>query len=206
MGRRHGAAIAILALAAGLSGCGSAPWAAPGQTAAPTPTAERTFGQGTTAAEPAATPSAAPVASDLAAGSLARTLTAGAVQIDVTYWSDLAMDEWTAGSPKPLSLSLTASIDPDDGQGVYLQRASVAVQTATGESGATAEDTATESPGYLIGAPYSYSQAFALGAVPEGTASITVSLRYELLVQTTPTSDEYAKQTATDTLTIALAG
>lgn len=209
--RRLGTGIGIVVLAAALAGCGSAPWletsaaetAAP-SAATPTPTPPRTFGDQTTAATPSAAPS--PVPNDLATGSTTRQLTAGAVSVDVTYWSDLAMDEWTATAVKPISLSLSTTITPDDGQSVYLQRASMTVVPDTGDALAVQEDASTEPHGYLVGSPYSYSQTFSIGAVPEGATAVTVQMRYELLVQTTPTSDEYAKQTATDTLTVAIAG
>jgi hypothetical protein len=41
--------------------------------------------------------------------------------------------------------------------------------------------------------------------VPSNAISVTVQFTYDFLVQTTPTSNEYAKQTASDTLTIAIA-
>jgi hypothetical protein len=48
-------------------------------------------------------------------------------------------------------------------------------------------------------------QTFNVGEVPAEATSVTLQFTYEYLVQTTPTSNEYAKQTATDTLTVAIA-
>ena len=53
--------------------------------------------------------------------------------------------------------------------------------------------------------PYSYSNAFNIGAVPAAATSVSVQFVYDFLVQTTPTSSEYAKQTASDSLVIAIA-
>ena len=61
------------------------------------------------------------------------------------------------------------------------------------------------SPGYLVLDPYSYSNAFNIGAVPAAATSVSVQFVYDFLVQTTPTSSEYAKQTASDSLVIAIA-
>lgn len=60
------------------------------------------------------------------------------------------------------------------------------------------------SPGYLVLDPYSYSQTFNVGPVPPEATFVTLQFSYDFLVQTTPTSSEYAKQTATDTITVAL--
>ena len=55
-------------------------------------------------------------------------------------------------------------------------------------------------------APYSYSQTFNVGEVPADATFVTLQFTFEFLVQTTPTSNEFAKQTASDTLTVAIAG
>ncbi len=41
--------------------------------------------------------------------------------------------------------------------------------------------------------------------VPVEATYVTIQFDYDFLVQTTPTSTEFAKQTASDTLTIAIA-
>jgi hypothetical protein len=183
----------VLAISAtiALSGCGQAPWAGePSGSASPT----------------AAVPT--PVPNDLSSGATQRALVAGAVSATVDYWSTLPMDQWTATAVKPLSLSMSTTVEPADGQKVYLQRASMtAVPTVDGEAMTALEpqtDAATVSPGYLVLSPYSYSQTFHVGPVPEDATAVTLQLTYDFLVQTTPTSSEYAKQTATDTITVAL--
>jgi hypothetical protein len=188
----------ILVLAAALTavlvGCGPAPWD-------PNPTAEPT---GTSTAVPT------PVPNDLSSGSTQRELQAGAVTATVDYWSTLSMDRWTPGAVKPVSLSLTTEVTPDDGQKVYLQRASM-IAVPSSASGALTPleaqvDAASVTPGYLVLSPYSYSQTFNVGPVPEDATSVTLQITYDFLVQTKPRSKEYAKQTATDTLTVALTG
>jgi hypothetical protein len=181
-------------LTAALAGCGPAPWETQ-------PTAEPT---GSATAVPT------PVANDLSTGSTQRELEAGAVAATVDYWSTLSMDRWTPGAVKPVSLNLTTTVTPDDGQKVYLQRATMIAVPSTGaETLAPLEpqvDAATVSPGYLVLSPYGYSQTFNVGPVPEEATSVTLQFTYDFLVQTTPTSSEYAKQTASDTLTVALSG
>lgn len=190
----------VVAVAAGslalavLVGCGPAPWD-PG-------------GGGTPSGTPTAVPT--PVPNDLSAGATQRELVTGAVTATIDYWSTLSMDRWTADAVKPVSLSLITSVQPADGQKVYLQRATMTAVPST-PSGALAPldpqvDGATVAPGYLVLDPYSYSQTFNVGPVPAEATFVTLQFSYDFLVQTTPTSSEYAKQTATDTLTVALSG
>ena len=178
--------------AALLAGCGPAPWDQGG-----TPSATST-----------AVPT--PVPNDLSGGSTQRELTAGPVTATVDYWSTLAMDEWTPEAVKPVSIALKTTVQPADGQKVYLQRASM---TAVPSSAAgpldplePQVDASTVNPGYLVLDPYSYSQTFNVGPVPAEATFVTLQFSYDFLVQTTPTSSEYAKQTATDTITVALTG
>ncbi len=195
---RRSVTLAVVAVATiALTGCGPAPWNNWGnETPSPTPTMTRQT------VPP-------PVKNDLSSGSTLRQLQAGAVKASVNYWSTLSMDRWTADALKPISLSLITTVEPNDGQKVYLQRATmIAVPQGPGGDLAPLEpqvDAATVAPGYLVLDPYSYSQTFTIGQVPSTAVSVTVQFTYDFLVQTTPTSNEYAKQTASDTLIIAIA-
>lgn len=177
-----------------LAGCGPAPW--------------EKNGGGTPSATPSAVPT--PVPNDLSSGSTQRELTAGPVTATVDYWSTLSMDRWTPEAIKPVSIGLKTTVQPADGQKVYLQRASMTAvpSSATGPLDPLEPqvDASTVSPGYLVLDPYSYSQTFNVGPVPAEATSVTLQFSYDFLVQTTPTSTEYAKQTATDTITVALSG
>lgn len=197
-----------------LTACGTAPWDDPettGTTAAAdaTPTDDASATP-TPEPEPAPVETIQVVPNDLAAGNAQRTLTAGAASLGVTYWSTLSMDQWVAGASKPLSLSISGSLVPDDGQGLYLSRVSLSadVKDADGNalpSPAVVTDDASVEPGYAITAPYSYNQTFVVPPVDDRAVSVTFTLTYEVLVQTTPTSEDYAKQSAVDTLTVAVA-
>jgi hypothetical protein len=183
-----------------LVGCGTPPWAEPGASGAPqSPTPTRTQ-----------TVAPQPVANDLSSGSTERKIQAGSVAADVNYWSTLSMDRWTAMALKPVSLSMVTTVTPSDGQQVYLQRASMIAVPGNGTQSFSAlaaqVDQATVTPGYPVLSPYSYSQTFNVGEVPAEATFVTLQFTYEYLVQTTPTSSEYAKQTATDTLTVAITG
>ncbi|MGP3535834.1 hypothetical protein ACTU3I_13630 [Microbacterium sp. RD1] len=194
-----GIATALVALLA-LPACGPAPWNVGGGGGDdPTPRPSRT-----------ASSAPQPVPNDLSSGATERTLQAGAVGATVNYWSTLSMDRWTPTALKPVSLSMVTTVTPDDGQQVYLQRATMIAVPGNGTESfaplAPQTDQSSVSPGYLVLAPYSYSQTFNIGEVPAEATFVQLQFTYDFLVQTTPTSAEYAKQTASDTLTIAIAG
>jgi hypothetical protein len=184
----------LLILALALSGCSTPPWATP--TASPS-------------VSPSSTEVPQPVPNDLSSGSTERGLTAGPLAISIDYWSTLTMDKWTAEALKPVSLSMITQITPNDGQKVYLQRATMIATpmsaTETFDTLSAQVDSATTSPGYLVLDPYSYSQTFTVGPTPKGATYVSLEFTYEYLVQATPTSSDYAKQTATDTITVAIA-
>lgn len=182
-------------LAVTLAGCGQAPWLAGSITPTPTAAAKKTPIES--------------VVNELAAGATERSLIAGDVTLTAKYWSTLMMDKWTADANKPLTFSISGTLGTDDGQEVVLSRVTV-YPSVSGPDGVlpapdSFSDTASVSPGYTVKAPYEYSQTFVLPAVDPAATSITLSFTYEILVQATPTSTTFAKQTATDQLTIAIA-
>jgi hypothetical protein len=187
-------------VAAGLlltvTGCGQSPW--------------EELGEGATASATAsAKPTIAAIQNDLATGSAQHTIAAGDASLTVDYSSSLNMGEWTAGANKPISFSVSAALGTDDGQGVYLSKVSV-IPGVSGPDGALDApaplvDESDLANGYFMKAPYSYGQTFVLPAIDPAATSITLSFTYELLIQTTPTSSTYAKQTASDQLTVAIA-
>jgi hypothetical protein len=197
-----GASAVALAAILTLSACGPAPWnlagGGGGDDESPSPTVSRS-----------SAPVPQPVSNDLSSGSTERTITAGSVSAAINYWSTLNMDQWTPSALKPVSLSMVTTVTPNDGQQVYLQRATmIAVPASETETFAPLQsqvDQATVPPGYPVLSPYSYSQTFNVGEVPADATYVTLQFSYEFLVQTTPTSSEYAKQTGTDTLTVAIA-
>ncbi|TFD83925.1 hypothetical protein E3T61_20480 [Cryobacterium lactosi] len=189
--------LAALTCAAGLtltlSACGQAPWADLDAGASATPTAKATI----TAIE-----------NDLSAGSTRHQLTAGDAALTVDYSSSLNMGQWTAAANKPVSFSLSATLGTDDGQDVFLSKMTVvtAVTGPTGplESPATFVDQSTLAPGYLMKAPYSYGQTYVMSAIDPAATSVTLSFTFELLIQSTPTAASFAKQTASDQITVAI--
>lgn len=194
--RRLATVTLALSTVLAVSGCGTSPWAeleaTEGATSSSTPK-----------------PTVKAIINDLSTGSTQRQLTAGDANLTVDYSSSLNMGEWTAGANKPVSFSLSGTLGTDDGQGMTLSKVSL-ITAVNGPDGALDApepqiDSSSVAGGYFMKAPYSYGQTFVLGAIDSNATSVTLSFTYELLIQTTPTSSSYAKQTASDTLTIAIA-
>ncbi|QWT24864.1 hypothetical protein KPL76_05765 [Subtercola sp. PAMC28395] len=198
--RRTAIAVAVaLSASALLSSCGTAPWQLNASASAtPTPT------------KATVAPTITPIVNDLATGSTQRILKAGDITVTINYFSTLSMDKWTASANKPISFNMSATLGTDDGQHIYLSRVTLN-PAVLGKDGVTLPapapltDQATVSPGYFIKAPYSYSETFVLPAVDPAATEVVLSFTYELLLQTTPTSNDFAKQTAADTVTVAIA-
>ncbi|MDQ1555989.1 MAG: hypothetical protein QOI02_991 [Actinomycetota bacterium] len=186
-------------LAAALTGCGAAPFEkslTPTGSAIPTPTT---------------TPRAATtVENELANGTTQRDLKAGDINLTVNYFSTLRMDKWTYGANKPLSVSLVGTLGHGGKNKIYLSQVTMATQVLAADGTTlpavpTVVEDASVSPGYLVKKPYTYSNTFTLPAVDPGAQQIIFTFSYDLLLQSTPKSHTYAKQTATDTLKVAIA-
>lgn len=120
------------------------------------------------------------------------------------------MGKWTADVNKPLTVKVSASLANDEGQSIYLSRVSALI-SVTGVSGTVGEplkvdDTSTISPGYLIKSPYSYEETLMIPYLDPAARQITISISFDVLIQSTPTSTDFAKQAASDTLQIAIVG
>lgn len=216
--QRLGLAAALTA-ALLLSACGTPPWEV--EEEGSTGASESSDATGSSSAAPSATPSdgagasaipsPAPtlvqIVNDLASGSAQRTLTAGAASLTATYWSDLDMGSWTPDASKPVSLSLIATLDGD--APIYLSRLHV-VSIVRDETGTLVTelpqiaDDARVTPGYAIGDPFSYSTTILVSPLDESARSVELTFSYEVLIATDAKGDAFAKQTAVDTLTVAI--
>lgn len=203
--------LAALCLSLVCAGCGTAPWNE-GAAASPTPTRAGTASAVAptpkASASTAPTASTAPVQNDLAKGSAKRKVEAGGVSLSINYWSTLPMGDWTGAALKPLNLSASAKFIDGSERDIFLSKVTVnvAVDGPEGPLKAPAAllDQSTLDPGYVVKSPSSYGQVFTIPALASGATSVTVVLTYELLAETEPDAMTYAKQTASDTLTMPI--
>jgi hypothetical protein len=137
---------------------------------------------------------------DLAKGSLVRKLDAGALSLVVNYWSDQDPATWSADKAVVLRLS------------AHLERKGVISPTAVpvkisrfwvtlddGTSVATLVDDRGE---FVITPPYSYGSALTIRPANKTATSAIMSVEFDLLIETTPTSKAYFRQTVLDTVNL----
>lgn len=158
----------------------------------------------------APTPTA--VRNDLARLPLKRALNAGPVTVNAEYTTRLALQNWKAQIGKPLQVSATAANRRKSGQKIYVTKVGMTV-TAYDEAGQldvpqSLTDTPSIGPGYFVTFPNTYNQTFVIPAVDSGATHITIDISYELVLEVdrTKLGRDFAKQVATDTIAVPLAG
>jgi hypothetical protein len=206
--RSRAAAFAVgAALLAGLTGCD---WPdvsmSPGVSAAAT---ESTVADETPAAETAvdgsaATEAAAPATGvprpvgDLDSGSLTRTLAAGDRTVVIDYWTADQASAWTAADDK--TIQLAAHVEGGDADTEVL----VTRFAATTDDGTTRALAAEDRGEFALTPPFSYTTALSLPGTASTATALTVSVQFDLLVETEPGSERYFRQTVLDAVELPL--
>ena len=199
-----GRAAALALSAALLAGCQLPDVSmSPGLTAdaaAETKAAGRTAAATTTAA--AATPTT-PVrpAGDLDSGSLTRTLPAGDRTVVVDYWTTDQATTWTAEDDKTIQLAAHVEGGDTDGETPEVLVTRFAV---TGDDGTTRALVTEDRGEFALTPPFSYTTALSLPGAPSSAEVLTLSVQFDLLVETEPDSQRYYRQTVLDTLELPL--
>ncbi len=205
---RTARAVAVAALALALGACGTPPWEDPslgGTAPEPTTAARPTPTTSKATAKAAPTPSVRPrpaaqtsrvpeVVDDLASGSAQRVLRAGPAQVRVKYWSTLPLDEWTDGSTKPLTASLTAKGAP-----ASLASTQVRVDRLTSAGWQPVDRRQVTSPALRadadIASPASSMITAMVGDVGADSHAVRLTFVYQVLVgRGTPSSYSVADQ------------
>ena len=151
------------------------------------------------------------VRNDLARLPLKRAIEAGSLKVRVDYDTRLAVDDWLPEAPKPLHISLTAVNQRKRSQKIYLSKVTATV-TALDERGQVGDsrsvtDAANITPGFIVTFPNTYNQDLVLPAVDSSSRRMTVDITYELVLEVDKTkqgSRDFAKQVATDTISVPL--
>jgi hypothetical protein len=137
---------------------------------------------------------------DLAKGSLVRKLDAGALSLAVNYWSDQKPETWSADKAVVLRLS------------AHLERKGVISPTAvpvkisrfwvTLDDGTSVSTLVDDRGEFVITPPYSYGSALTIRPANKTATSAIMSVEFDLLIETTPTSKAYFRQTVLDTVSL----
>ncbi|WP_369253005.1 hypothetical protein [Geodermatophilus amargosae] len=137
-------------------------------------------------------------AGDLDSGSLTSTLAAGDRTVVIDYWTADRATTWTAADDK--TIQLAAHVEGGDADTEVL----VTRFAATTDDG-TARVLAAEDRGeFALTPPFSYTTALSLPGTASTATSLTVSVQFDLLVETEPGSERYFRQTVLDALELPL--
>jgi hypothetical protein len=189
-----------LALAAGLTGCslpdvsmspGLAEETASSATRSPAPAAP---------AEPTTVAAVAPARTpgDLDTGSVTHSVAAGDRTLVIDWWTDQDATSWTPDADKTVQLS--AHVEG----GTRTQAVEVTRFAAIADDGAT-RTTVTEDRGeFVLTPPFSYSTALSLAPSAGSADQLTLSVQFDLLVETEPGSQEWFRQTVLDSIQLPL--
>ena len=146
------------------------------------------------------------VRNDLKSNPLRRAVRSGPLTVSVEYASPVKA--WQPVGAKPLRVVLTAVNNGRKGQKIYLTRvnATVSAHDDAGPLSATQSmvDSTNLTPGFIVTFPNTYVQNFTVPQVDDGATHLVIDFNYELVMLIDPAARDYAKQTATDTLVVAL--
>jgi hypothetical protein len=197
------------ALLTGLTGCewpdvSMSPDLTAGASESAEPSAEPTTAAretpDTAETEAAAATTTAPVrpAGDLDSGSLTRTLAAGDRTVVVDYWTTGQAPTWTPGDDKTVQLATHVEGGDTDTEVLVTRFA------ATTDDGTTRVLAAEDRGEFSLTPPFSYTTALTLPEAAPTATSMTLTVQFDLLVETEPGSSRYFRQTVLDTVELPL--
>ncbi|MGY1650535.1 hypothetical protein [Geodermatophilus sp. SYSU D01119] len=135
---------------------------------------------------------------DLDAGSLTRVLPAGDRTVVVDYWTTGQATTWTAAEDK--TIQIAAHVEGGDDETEVL----VTRFAATTDDGSARLLAAEDRGEFALMPPFSYTTALTLTEATPTATSLTVTVQFDLLVETEPGSQRYFRQTVLDTLELPL--
>jgi hypothetical protein len=180
--------------------------AKPNATASATPsssaspgTSTKTSANSVTAAPAAATaaPSTPANRGDLKSGSITHKLSAGDRSLVVNYWT--ADDPTAVSSTSPMTLQLAGHLEG----GNFFSGVRISRFLATFDDGSKTSTVSDDKGNFVLSQPFSYSSAMSLRPTTKAATLATLTLEFDLLVETQPGSGQFYRQTVLDTLHIA---
>lgn len=166
---------------------------------APAPTPAPATARAVTAAPAAVTvtPSVPANRGDLKDGSITHQLNAGERSLVVSYWT--TDDPTKVSASSPMTLQLAAHLEG----GNVFSAIRISRFHATFDDGSTSSTVSDDKGNFVLSQPFSYSTAMSLQPKTTSATLATVTLEFDLLVETQPGSGQFFRQTVLDTLHIA---
>lgn len=200
--RRAGLLTIVLALPLALSGCAlqslgmSRHMGATSATASARPSAATSAATSPARSAAADTTAEAPlVQGALATGSMTHTLAAGDRSVVVSYWTTQDVATWS--SDKNVAIQLSAHMENSDARhAVIVTRFKATLTVDNGSGAAVLRD---DSGRFVMTPPYSYGSTLMMPSQPANARAATISVEFDLLIETVPGSGAYFRQTVLDT-------
>ncbi|RFU19573.1 hypothetical protein [Geodermatophilus marinus] len=164
-----------------------------GDTAATTTAPER---PAAAAAVAVADPAPTRPAGELDTGATTHTVPAGDRTLVVDWWTAEPAVEWRAAGTKGLQLSAHLEGGDDDLEVLVTRFA------ATADDGSTRTVVAEDRGEFALQPPYSYGTALVLTPSAADADRVTLSVQFDLLVETEPGSERYFRQTVLDSIVL----
>ncbi|MET0426367.1 MAG: hypothetical protein ABW046_21030 [Actinoplanes sp.] len=131
-------------------------------------------------------------------GTVTHRLKQGNFTVQLTYWTSDNAKLYTAESVK--TINVAAHIEDADST----HRMTVSTFQVVQDDGTKRATVTTDSGKFDVTPPYPYNTVVTVPAATAGAAKLTLTVRLDLLVETTPKSNSYYRSTALDTLTLPL--
>jgi hypothetical protein len=134
---------------------------------------------------------------DLQTGTLTHRLPAGERQLVISYWT--TSNPRSVSQSSPMTLQLAAHLEGGDG------RTAVKVTRfhATLDDGSTPSTVSDDRGEFVLTQPFSYSTAMNLRPSVAHATLVTVTAEFDLLIETSPGTGAFYRQTVLDTLHVA---
>jgi hypothetical protein len=162
--------------------------------ASATPKASTPAGSKPTTTPTTASTTVRHVGGGLSGGSTVHRVAVGSRSLVITYWTTRNVSTWTSSQTAPVQIS--ARINGSDRERVYV----TGFRATFAPAGGAARTLDTDTGRFVISARYSYAGAVVVPAMSSHTSSAQLQVQFDLLVETTPGSGQYYRQTAIDSV------
>ncbi|GHE13658.1 hypothetical protein [Klenkia taihuensis] len=171
-----------------------------GASATASSTSAPTATSATSAAEPAAATADRP-SGDLDAGSVTHVQPAGDRDLVIDYWTTQQAVDWTPADTK--SIQLSAHLEGEEATATSIE-VLVTRFSAVLDDGTTRTTVVDDRGEFALQPPFTYGTAVELPPTDPAVDAVTVTVQFDLLVETGRNTDRYYRQTVIDTLELPL--
>jgi hypothetical protein len=139
---------------------------------------------------------------DLDTGAVTHQVAAGAYTMVIDYWTTQSAATWTSATPATIQLS--AHIES---RAAVKQWPKIDVTRFSGtfDDGSTLQALTSDVGTFVLTPPFSYGSALLIPGTSKPIDSATVTVQFDLLIETAPGSGQFFRQTVIDALHLSFA-